>query len=497
MSTHNINTKVSDFFKIASRSTTIKKEIIGGILTFICMCYILPVNAMILSSMGIDSNGVFAITAIIGAFSTIMMALLANYPVVLSSGMGLNAFLSYTICNQIFSGPHSWQKSLIVLTISGIIFFIFSITPLRKKFLDSIPKQIKIIISASLGIFICFVGLNNSGLIVSNPDTLVKFGELVKITNLDNQIIINPTPLIALIGIFIIITLMFVKTKYKLLNTFAIPLTVVLLTIISIICAYSGLDIYGSINGNTYNNGLLNFKDPSIWLPSGIKNVVFYGFLVESDITFGELLIDVFSSPASYIAIFSLFMVNIFDTTSTLFSITREANLIDENGKIINLRRAMVADSLGCLLSGSLGTSSVTSLAESAVGVSYGAKTGLSSLTAGSLMLCCVFLYPIFHFFTAFSITAPVLFAVGLTIFINNLKELDKNDFIILITFTVSIIFTLLSYSLTKGIGVSLIIYSLLNIFSKNRKDVPVLVYIITILFLIDIILEEILHHLI
>ena len=155
MSNHNINTKISDFFKIASRTTTIKKEIIGGILSFICMCYILPVNAMILSSMGIDSNGVFAVTAIIGAFSTILMALLANYPVVLSSGMGLNAFLSYTICNQIFSGPHSWQKSLIVLTISGIIFFIFSVTPLRRKFLDSIPKQIKVIISASLGIFIC------------------------------------------------------------------------------------------------------------------------------------------------------------------------------------------------------------------------------------------------------------------------------------------------------------------------------------------------------
>ena len=266
----------SRFFKLKERNTSIKTEIIGGLITFICMCYILPVNAGILSEMGMNSAGVFAMTAIVGAICTILMGLIANYPVSLSAGMGLNAFLTFTVAMQIFAkDPDAWQKSMIVLTISGILFFVFSLTPLREKIINGIPNDIKLIICGALGMFICFVGLKGSGLIQSNPGTLVSFGQLIKpVTDgPTGQIYYDPSALIALFGIILVIALMFIKTKFKFINSFAIPITLFICVIIAIICAYSGLNIYGGLDQHgVYYNGLIDFTVGNHWLPS-VKSI--------------------------------------------------------------------------------------------------------------------------------------------------------------------------------------------------------------------------------
>lgn len=485
------------FFRINERNSNIKREIIGGLLTFICMCYILPVNATILSSMRMNQNGVFAITAIVASISTIMMGLLANYPIVLSSGMGLNAYLAYTICGQIFNDSYMWQKSLIVLTFSGLLFFIFSITPLRQKILKSISNDIKSIISACLGIFLCFVALKNSGIIVSDNGTFLKFGQLIKEINNNGVLIIDPTSLISLFGIILIISIAFLKIKNFSLKNLSIPITILILTILSIICAYSNLNIYGkTLSDGSYNNGLINFKDSSIWLPSGIKDVVFFGYLNNQSISFSNLLVETLKEPRTYIAIFGLFIVNIFDTTSTLFSVTSEININNDTTEILNLKRAMFADSFGCLISGPLGTSSVTTLAESTIGVSYGARTGLSSIITGLLILACVFLYPIFNYITASCITAPILFFVGLTIFNNSFQKINFKDIILSFSFSISIIFTLLTYSITKGVGLGLIFYTIMMLINSRKKELNITTTIITILFLINLLLGEILSHL-
>ena len=486
------------FFKLSDRNTDVKTEIIGGLITFVCMCYILPVNSGILSAMGMNKAGVFAMTAIVGALATILMGVIANYPISLSAGMGLNAFLTFTVALQIFKGdPNAWQKAMITLTISGIIFFIFSLTPLREKIINAIPKDIKAIICGSLGMFICFVGLKGSGLIKADGATLVSFGNLIKVIEVNGKTIYDPSALIALLGILLVIFLTFAKTKFKSLNGFAIPITLLVCVVISITCAYSGLNIYGEVIDGVYTDGLINFADGKQWLPSGIKDVIFFGFLGNAKPTenFGTLLLDVLKTPSTYIAIFSLIFVNLFDTTSTLIAVGKDANIIDENGQLKNGQKAVLADACGALICAPLGTSTVTSFVESTAGVSYGAKTGLSALSSAFMFLLCIFIYPLFSFFTAPCVTAPALFGVGMLIFVNNMKDINWSDKIIAATTFIGLLFTILTFSISLGLGLALISYCVMMISVKKGKEVSPIIYAIAIFYFIDIILTEILTH--
>ena len=494
---------ISRFFKLKERNTSVKTEIIGGLITFICMCYILPVNSGILSAMGMNPAGVFAMTAIVGAICTILMGVIANYPISLSAGMGLNAFLTFTVAMQIFgapTAPDAWQKSMIVLTISGILFFIFSLTPLREKIINGIPKDIKLIICGSLGMFICFVGLKGSGLIQGSPATLVSFGQLIRpITDVTGKTYYDPSALIALFGIVLVVALMFIKSKYKFLNSFAIPITLFTCVIIAIVCAYSGLNIYGGVNElGIYNNGLIDFSDGKQWLPTGIQDVIFFGFVGANkpSASFGELLVDVLSTPSAYIAMFSLIFVNLFDTTSTLIAVGKDANILDEDGQLLNGRKAVLADATGALICAPLGTSTVTSFVESTAGVAYGAKTGLSAISSALMFLLCIFIYPIFSFFTAPCVTAPALFGVGLLIFTGNIKEVDWSNRVIAATAFIGLLFTVLTYSISLGLGLSLITYCVMMVVTKKGKEVSPVIYIIAAFYLLDIILSEVLTHL-
>lgn len=467
-------------FGLKKHNTNVKTEIIGGLVTFIAMCYILPVNAGILSQMFMDSAGIFVSTAIVGCIVTLIMGLVANYPVVLSAGMGLNAYITFSVANGF---GFSWQEAMILLTITGILFFILSLTPVRRIIIETIPKDIKLIISAGLGAFICFVGLKNAGVIVANNATLVGLGNLYQ-----------PAVLIALLGIILAFGLMFAKKSMisKMAIPIAILFTAVVGTVTYIIMANlgAGADLMAGLPKAPWMDDTIK----NMWGGQGLQNVIFFGYVGNDAPTksFGQMLIDVLSNPGSYVAIFSMIFVNLFDTTSTLLAIGKDTGIIDKDGKMQNYNRAVLADATGALICAPLGTSTVTSFAESGVGVSLGAKTGLAAVTAAGMFLLSAFIYPVFSIFTYGCVTAPALVAVGAMIFIGNFKDINFNDKIAAFTGFLTVIMILLTYSISYGLGIGLIAYCVMMLFARRGKEVSPVTYVITGLFFIAFAANEI-----
>lgn len=457
-----------DFFKLKERKTSVLTEILGGLITFIAMCYILPVNTTILSSMGMSSNGVFIATALCSGIITIFMGLFANYPVALSAGMGLNAFLTYTVSQSL---GYSWQECMVLLTITGIIFFVMSITPVRKKILESIPRDLKNIISAGLGGFIALVGLKGSGIIVANGSTYVTLGDLS-----------NPSVLIALLAIFIAFTLFILKTKHKMINNMAIPIAVCFAAAAGLIVNAIGGFADNSLPSISGNFGIDGFQD-----------VFLYG-IFSSDASINKdilgLTMDVIAKPQTYAIIFSLIFVNLFDTTATLLAINHKIPMFDKNGKMFSNRTIMV-DATGALVCGPLGTSTVTSFVESTVGAELGAKTGLASVVTGLLFIIAGFAFPIFSIFTSSCVTAPALVCVGGIIFTSNLGEIDWKDVPTSFAAFVTVLMVILTYSLTNGIGFGLIAYVLMMLASKRGKEINWVLYLISAFFVLSFTVNE------
>ena len=309
-------------FGLKKHNASLKTEIIDGLVTFVAMCYILPINASILGQSGMDPAGVFTMTAIISFIVTMIMGMVANYPIVLSAGMGLNAYFTYTLC--IGSG-FSWQESMIVLTIAGLLFFVFSLTPVRKMIIEAIPKDLKAIISCALGVFIAFVGLKNSGIIIADPEgTLVTLGNFA-----------DPGMLIAILTVILCFGLMFIKNKT--VSNLAIPIAI-------LVAAVAGV----TVSTIMINNGSLSLNDKTTlpiapWVSGvqwgfqvdGVKNVFLYGIFGASDpsrsivsgpFDFGESLAKILTTPATYVAIFSMMFVNLFDTTATLLAVGKNTS---------------------------------------------------------------------------------------------------------------------------------------------------------------------------
>lgn len=470
-------------FHLREKNASVKNEIIGGLFTFVAMCYILPVNSSILHDMGMNQAGVFAMTALLSFAVTMIMAIATDYPVVLSAGMGLNAYITYTVA---LGAGFTWPQAMILLTISGILFFAISLTPVRKWIIDAIPRNIKLIISASLGGFICFVGLRNSGIITAGS-TLVELGSLV-----------NPAVLIALICSILCFGLMFVKSTT--ISNLAIPIAVLLAALIGIIVSTiaistgsEGVEAYMANNPNMPIAPWL--RSDLSWGMSGVDEVLFYGTLNGNN-SFGDDLVKVLTNPTSYVAIFSLIFVNIFDTTATLIAVGRGTDMMDEDGNMQNYRRVLIADATGALVCAPLGTSTVTSFAESNVGVRLGAKTGLAATVSASCFLLSAFIYPIFSIFTAGSVTAPALICVGAMIFVGNLKDIDWKDRFIGFTAFITVIFALLCYSVASGIGFGLICFCIMKLFAGEKKDVHPVIYIIACAFVLSFFLTALLPYL-
>ena len=485
-------------FHLDEKQTSLRKEIIGGLISFVAMCYVLPLIASNLSSgAGMDKQGVFVITALLTVVISLIMAFVGNYPIALSSAAGINAYVAFTISG---SFPR-WEQRMILLTVSGLIFLILSLTKVRKWIINAIPKDVKCIISASLGGFLLFVGLKGAGVIVSDGSTLVKLGNFA-----------DPAMMIAVMAIFVTIALFFTKVKF--LRTMAIPFGILFAAISGLISSLimtstGAMKVLGGVG--FYQFGQLNGQASTLpiapWLVDNmkfadlapIKNVVFFGLLRDgyTGQDFANDLGAVFSNPVSYVTIFSIIFVNLFNTTATYLTMDEKIGVFDEEGKINRYHRTILADSIGSAIAGPFGTTTVEPLAESNVGITTGARTGCSTVIVAVMFLLSAFIYPIFSIFTASSVTAPALAGIGLIILSSSLSQLSMKKMDIIIVSMVTIILSILCFSITNGIGFGLVTYCIIKVSQGKMKEVGIPVFIITGLFVVSFIAEAVVNALV
>lgn len=455
--------KLESFFKIRERGSNVKTELLAGLTTFLAMAYILPVNASMLAQTGMPYGGVFLATALSAFVATLLMGLLANYPVALAPGMGINAFFTFTI---VFGYGLSYQAALAAVFISGILFFLISIGGLRRLVIDAIPPGLKIAVGAGIGFFITFIGLTNAGIIVDDPATLVALGDFS-----------NPAVLLAVFGLILAVVL-FVSG-----NKFAIIIAISGTALVGLLLGLLGVDYMPAYS----NEGLSGLWD-------GISEI---GFSFLSG--FGEL----FSSPEAFLIIFTLLFVDFFDTAGTLIGVGKEANLMNEQGELLEGNKPLIADSVGTVVGAMLGTSTVTSYVESTTGIEQGGRTGLTAVTVAGLFLVSILVYPLLSVvngvvvgFNAFEepiiyspVTAMALIMVG-ALMIRQLKDLDWSDQTVVIPAFLTIIFMVLAYSIAEGIAIGFIFYPITMVAAKRAKEVNPIMWGLMAVFILRFFLE-------
>ena len=460
---------IKKYFQLNERNTSISKEIIGGLITFLTIIYILPTNASIMNSMGVDYNGAFALTALVSAAITLALGLISNYPIVISTGMGLNVFVANSL-HATFG--FSWQECMIISICAGIILLILTITKVREKILSNIPNELKTIITCVIGIFICSIGLYGSG-IFDFTKGVPSFG------NFNDIAIIVP-----LIGIFVGIFLIF--TKIDILNKFAIPITL-------LITAILGISInYGVFGGS--NSALPTIS--SDWGAKGIENVFLLGaFSGNNSFNLGDSLKNVFTSPQAYIGMFTIAFMIVFSSSGALISAANNAHLIDENGNPIRQKRVMYVESIGATCSGICSVTPTCMFAESNTGISFGARTGLSTSFVSLLLIISAFTFPIFSMFSSMSVTSPVLVVVGINILIGAFKNLDLKNARIAGILIISLLITLLTYSISFGLGSAIILYVVINLIRGEYKSNNIWLYVICVIFILSLTMDLILKY--
>ena len=428
-------------FHLKEHGTNVKTEILAGITTFLAMAYILAVNPAILGQAHMSHQGVFLATAISAGVTSIFMGLMANYPVSLAPGMGVNALFTYTIVGQMGLSP---EGALACVFVSGIIFVIITVTNIRRMIINAIPAQLKLAIGAGIGFFVAFVGLKNAGIVVASESTFVALGNLK-----------DPTVLLALFGIIITLVLL-VKNK---------PAAVFYGLIITAVVGV----VFGSIFG------LKGMPQ----LPSKVVSVNFDFSLVGA---FARGFNEMISHPQCIVAIFSLLFVDFFDTAGTLVAVASKADLIDENGELVNVERALLADAVGTVFGSMIGTSTVTSFVESTSGVGVGGRTGLTACTTGIYFLLTVFFYPVLSMITD-AVTAPALVIVGI-LMASQLKDIKWDNLIFAASGFVTIIFMILGYSISNGIALGFIVYVISMIATGQAKNINKMVWVLFLLFI-------------
>ena len=426
------------FFKLNEKGSNVKTELIAGLTTFLAMAYILGVNPNVLADAGMDKASVFLATAISAGVASIIMGLVANYPVALASGMGVNALFAYTICGQM---GFSWAAALSAVFISGVIFILISVTGVRKAIINAIPVQLKLAIGAGIGFFIAFVGLKNAGIIVANESTFVGLGNLQE-----------PTVILAVVGI--LITLLLLTKNVSGAVFYGLVVTAVV-GIFAGVCGVEGM--------------------PEI--PTGVISFDFDFSLVGA---FASGLGELTSHPQCYVAIFSLLFVDFFDTAGTLVAVCNRANLVDETGNLENVDRALLADSIGTVIGSIAGTSTVTSFVESTSGVEVGGRTGLTAVTTGVCFLLSVFFSPC----VTSAVTAPALIIVGI-LMAQQLKGIEWDNLVYAASGFMTVIFMILAYSISNGIAIGFITYTVSMIGVGKIKEIKPIVWILDICFII------------
>ena len=423
------------FFKLKENGTNIKTEIIAGFTTFMTMAYILAVNPDILGATGMDKGAVFTATVISSLIATLVMALLANLPFALAPGMGLNAFFAYTV---VIGMGQSWQTALTAVLIEGIIFIILTAFNVREAIVNSIPLNMKRAISVGIGLFIAFIGLQNSQIIVNNDATLIGLGNIT-----------SGNGLLAIIGIIIISILLSYNVRG------AILLGILITSVIGIPMGITKLSPHGS------------------FMPPSLEPIAF-------KFDFINIL-----SPNMIIVIFTFLFVDIFDTVGTLVGVCTKANMLTKDGEVPRCKQALFADSIGTVAGACLGTSTVTTFVESASGVAEGGKTGLTSLVFSALMFVSLFLSNIFLSIPS-AATAPALIIVGLFM-MTPILEINFEDYTESIPAFICIIFMPFAYSIAEGITFGVLSFTLLKLVSGKIKEISLFTWILSAFLLLKI----------
>lgn len=442
-------------FKLKENNTDVKTEIAAGITTFMTMAYILAVNPDVLSAAGMDKTAVLLATCLASFIGTLCMALMANLPFALSAGMGLNAFLAYTVVLDL---GYTWQTALLAVFIEGIVFIVLSLTNIREAIFNCIPLSLKKAVSVGIGLFICFIGLQNAGLSADSATlvSLVDFTENFTTTGI--------CAMLAVIGTLITAVLHVRKVKGSILigilGTWALGM----------ICQLTGLYVP---DNEAYFSLFPSFEMTDF---SKLGETVGQCFNVD----LGSVGIFNF-----IVVIFSFLFVDLFDTLGTLIGVASKADMIDENGKLPQIKPALMADAIATTSGAVLGTSTVSTFVESAAGVSAGGRTGLTALTTAVLFLVSMLFAPIFIAIPSFA-TAPALIIVGFLMF-SSVTEIkfDDDSLTTAIPAYLCVIAMPLFYSISEGIAFGVISYVVLNLACGKCKDINPLMYVLSVLFVL------------
>jgi AGZA family xanthine/uracil permease-like MFS transporter len=436
---------LSRFFRLSEHNTTVSRELQAGLTTFTAMAYILAVNPLILQDAGMPRDALITVTALTAAISTILMALMTNFPLALAPGMGINAYFTYTIC---IGAGVPWQSALGLVFVNGILFLLLSLTGIREKIISAIPYSLKIAITCGVGLFIAFIGLKNAGIVVSNPATFVAQGDF-------------GSPPVALAFFGIILTAVLVSRR--------VPGSIV----ISIL-AVTLIGVFVPDGKGGHVTTLPSFTS-LISLPASPEPVFLqlnFDFLKNDFVRALPILI-------------TLLIVDMFDNIGTLIGVTKRAGLLQPDGKLPKAGRALVADSFAAILSSLFGTSTVVSYIESASGVEAGGRTGLTAMTTAVFFLLALFLTPLILAIPAVA-TAPALVVVGVFMF-QTVAEIKLDDFAETMPAVVTLLCIPLTFSIAEGLGLGVIALVMIALATGRARNVTAFTYGLAALFFLHI----------
>ena len=446
---------IEKLFKLKENKTDVKTEVIGGITTFMTMAYILAVNPSLLSAAGMDPTAVLIASCLAAFVGTICMALLANYPFALAPGMGLNAYFAFTVCGSM---GYSWQVALLAVLVEGIIFILLSLTNVREAIFNAIPSSLKRGVSAGIGLFIAFVGLQGAKIIVNDDATLVTYVRFTE--NFSTQGI---SALLALIGLRITAVLYIKHVKGSIL------IGIVATWLLGMLCQLVGIYVPDAAAGYYSLYPSLQITD--------------FSAIGE---TFGQCFKADFSGVniGNFIMILMAFLfVDMFDTIGTLVGVATKADMLDENEKLPRTQQALLADAIATTAGAVFGTSTTTTFVESSAGVGAGARTGLASVVTGFLFLIAIFFAPIFTAVPGFA-TAPALIFVGF-LMVSAIIKVDFDDMTEAVPAYLCMLAMPLAYSISEGIAIGVISYVILNLCCGKAKKTTPLMYVLCVLFIV------------
>ena len=454
-----MSSKLDQLFHLSERHTDVKTEVIAGVTTFMTMAYILAVNPNILSASGMDQGAIFTATCLASMIATVLMALLSNYPFVLSAGMGLNAYFAFTVVGQM---GYSWQMALAAVFVEGLIFFLLSLTHVREALFNAIPTPLKHAVSAGIGLFIAFIGMQNAKLVVNNDSTLLSVFSMKDSIKAGTFHTEGITVILTLIGVLFTAFLIVKKVKGNIL------IGILATWVVGILCQFTGLYVPDNVS---FFSLLPDFSN-GISIPSIAPTFMHMDFSKVFTMDFVVIM-------------FAFLFVDMFDTLGTLIGVASKADMLDKDGKLPRIKGALMADAVATSVGAIFGTSTTTTFVESASGVAVGGRTGLTALVTGILFLVSTLFAPIFTAIPSFA-TAPALIMVGF-LMVGTVTEInfDLDNLTESIPAYLAIIAMPLFYSISEGISLGVISYVLLNVAAGKGKKVAPLMYVLAVLFVL------------